>query len=84
MKKPLSYWLFKLRLEFHHIDTFGRDDKIKKEYEKYVKEFYEQKNGRYTDTKKEEDCDLSFDSWKDIQDALDNDDLEISICKLYK
>ena len=46
--------------------------------------FYEQKNGRYTDTKKEEDCDLSFDSWKDIQDALDNDDLEISICKLYK
>ena len=46
--------------------------------------FYEQKNGRYTDTKKEQDCDLSFDSWKDIQDALDNDDLEISICKLYK
>ena len=46
--------------------------------------FYEQKNGRYTDTKKEKDCDLSFDSWKDIQDALDNDDLEISICKLYK
>tara|TARA_R100001443_G_C3309735_1_gene167412 strand:- start:301 stop:516 length:216 start_codon:yes stop_codon:yes gene_type:complete len=46
--------------------------------------FYEQKNGRYTDTKKEEDCDLSFNSWKDIQDALDNDDLEISICKLYK
>ena len=46
--------------------------------------FYEQKNGRYTDTKKEEDCDLSFDSWKDIQNALDNDDLEISICKLYK
>ena len=46
--------------------------------------FYEQKNGRYTDTKKEEDCDLSFDSWKDIQAALDNDDLEISICKLYK
>ena len=31
--------------------------------------FYEQKNGRYTDTKKEEDCDLSFDCWKDIQDA---------------
>ena len=46
--------------------------------------FYEQKNGRYTDTKKEEDCDLSFDSWKDIQAALDNDDLEISNCKLYK
>lgn len=44
MNKPLSYWLFKLRLEFHHVDTFGRDDKIKKEYEKYVKEFYEKRN----------------------------------------
>ena len=43
MKKPLSYWLFKLRLEFHHIDTFGKDDKIKKEYEQYVKEFYDRK-----------------------------------------
>ena len=36
MKKPLSYWLFKLRLEFHYIDTFGRDDKIKKEYDKQL------------------------------------------------
>jgi len=45
--------------------------------------FYEQKNGRYTDTKKEEDCDLSFNSWKDIQYHLDNDDLEITFCKLY-
>ena len=48
MKKPLSYWLFKLRLEFHHVDTFGKDDKIRKEYDKYVKEFYEQKNGQNT------------------------------------
>ena len=46
MKKPLSYWLFKLRLEFHHIDTFGKDDKIRKEYDKYIKEFYEQKNAQ--------------------------------------
>ena len=46
VKKPLSYWLFKLRLEFHHIDTFGKDDKIRKEYDKYIKEFYEQKNGQ--------------------------------------
>jgi|TARA_Y100000114_G_C11575540_1_gene238537 Leu/Phe-tRNA-protein transferase len=44
VRKPLSYWLFKLRLEFHHIDTFGKDDKIRKEYKKYLKEFYEQEN----------------------------------------
>ena len=43
VKKPLSYWLFKLRLEFHHIDTFGKDDKIRKEYEKYLEEFYDRK-----------------------------------------
>ena len=48
MKKPLSYWLFKLRLEFHHIDTFGKDDKIRKEYNKYVKEFYEEQYGQTT------------------------------------
>ena len=46
--------------------------------------FYEQKNGRYTDTKKEQDCDLSFNSWKDIQETLDNDDLEISVCNLFE
>ena len=44
VRKPLSYWLFKLRLEFHHIDTFGKDNKIRKEYKKYLKEFYEQEN----------------------------------------
>lgn len=43
VKKPLSYWLFKLRLEFHHVDTFGKDDKIRKQYEQYLKEFYEQR-----------------------------------------
>ena len=44
MKKPLSYWLFKLRLEFHHIDTFGKDDKIRKQYQEYLKEFYEKRS----------------------------------------
>ena len=44
MKKPLSYGLFKLRLEFHYVDTFGKDDKIKEQYYKYLEEFYEQQN----------------------------------------
>lgn len=44
MKEPLSYWLFKLRLEFHYVDTFGKDDKIRKQYEEYLKDFYEKTN----------------------------------------
>ena len=34
----MDYHLFKLMLEMAYVDTYGKDDKIKKRYEKYLKE----------------------------------------------
>ena len=45
--------------------------------------FYEQKDGSYTDTKDGKNVDLSWNSWKDIQEAIDIDNIEITTCELY-
>ena len=45
--------------------------------------FYEQKDGRYTDTKDGKNVDLSWNSWKDIREAIDIDNIEITTCELY-
>ena len=34
----MDYRLFKLMLEMSYVDTYGKDDKIRKLYEKYLKE----------------------------------------------
>ena len=40
----MSYLEYKLTLEMTYFDTFGKDDKVKKMYEKYLKEHNEQQN----------------------------------------
>ena len=46
--------------------------------------FYEQENGVYTDSKNEKDCDMSFKSWKEIKNLINNDTIEITSIKYYK
>ena len=40
--KPMDYQLCKLLLEMSYVDTFEKDEEIRKRYEKYLKE---KKNG---------------------------------------
>ena len=42
----MDYHLFKLMLERAYVDTYGKDDKIKKLYEKYLKEKENESNNR--------------------------------------
>lgn len=36
VEQPMSYLLFKLTKEMNYQDTFEKDEKIKKEYQKYL------------------------------------------------
>ena len=40
---PISYLEFKLNKELAYEDTFERDEKIRKEYDKYVEQTKEEK-----------------------------------------
>ena len=40
MAQPMSYFLFKLNLEIAHVSTFGRDEWVQKEYQKYLNNFH--------------------------------------------
>jgi len=40
---PISYREFKLNKEMAYEDTFGKDEKISKEYDEYVKKIKEEK-----------------------------------------
>ena len=42
IKNEMDYHLFKLLLEMSYVDTFEKDEEIKKRYEEYLKE---KKNG---------------------------------------
>jgi len=48
---PISYLEFKLNKEIAHENTFGKDDKIRKQYNEYIKQIKrkEEKNARETD-----------------------------------
>tara|TARA_R100001015_G_C4564033_1_gene123334 strand:+ start:540 stop:695 length:156 start_codon:yes stop_codon:yes gene_type:complete len=42
--RKVSYLEFKLNKELAHENTFGKDEKIQKEYEKYLEEKEEEKS----------------------------------------
>ena len=44
----ISYTLFKLLKEISYIDTFGKDEVIRKQYKKYLMEKYKNDNRRTT------------------------------------
>ena len=46
----ISYTLFKLLKEISYIDTFGKDEVIRKQYKKYLMEKYKHDNRRTTGT----------------------------------
>ena len=50
MKKinVISYTLFKLLKEISYVDTFGKDEIIRKQYKKYLMEKYKHDNRRQT------------------------------------
>ena len=52
MKKinVISYTLFKLLKEISYVDTFGKDEVIRKQYKKYLMEKYKHDNRRTTGT----------------------------------
>tara|TARA_R100001163_G_scaffold46263_1_gene34770 strand:+ start:1336 stop:1491 length:156 start_codon:yes stop_codon:yes gene_type:complete len=45
-EKVMSYYQFKLMKEFNGESTFGKDEKIQKEYEKYLQQKQEVNNGK--------------------------------------
>ena len=46
----ISYTLFKLLKEISYVDTFGKDEVIRKQYKKYLMEKYKHDNRRTTRT----------------------------------
>ena len=44
----ISYTLFKLLKEISYVDTFGKDEIIRKQYKKYLMEKYKNDNRRTT------------------------------------
>ena len=44
-EKPMSYLEFKLNKEMNYENTFGKDDKIQKEYKQYLESIERRKNG---------------------------------------
>jgi len=40
MAQPMSYFLFKLNLEIAHVSTFGRDEWVQQQYQKYLDNFH--------------------------------------------
>ena len=47
----MDYRLFKLMLEMSYVDTYGKDDKIRKLYEKYLKEKENENNNGSSGTR---------------------------------
>ena len=45
-EKIMSYYEFKITKEFNGEDTFGKDEKIQKEYKKYLQQKQEVNNGK--------------------------------------
>ena len=45
-EKVMCYMEFKLMKEFHYEDTFGKDEKIQKQYKKYLQQKQEVNNGK--------------------------------------
>ena len=39
MAQPVSYFYFKLNLEIAHVSTYGRDEWVQKQYQKYLDNF---------------------------------------------
>jgi len=39
MAQPVSYFYFKLNLEIAHVSTYGRDEWVKQQYQKYLIDF---------------------------------------------
>mgnify|MGYP001172278647 FL=1 len=45
-EKVMSYMEFKITKEFHYENTFGKDEQIQKEYEKYLQQKQEVNDGK--------------------------------------
>ena len=43
MDQPVSYFYFKLNLEIAHVSTYGRDEWVKQQYQKYLDNFKKEK-----------------------------------------